>query len=586
MHGRKTHGFSSLRYKVVALIFIVVMGILLARLFYLTAIIRPFLLNKGLQEANHPRTISANRGVIFDRNGVPLAVSAPIDNIIFDAKVLSQDQNAADWQALATSPVLNLSMDQIHNLVFSNPTSRHVIVMKNLPPALAAQVDNLNVPGVYVERNHQSFYPEGTALAQLIGFTDINDSGQDGLELAYDKYLAPTYGKQSVTESALGQTYSINQLIKEAKDGHDLYLSVDSRLQYIAYQALAAQVQKTDADWGAVAILNPHTGEVLAAVSYPSYNPNAMGNRSGIAVQNQAMTSTFEPGSTMKPITITAALESGQYTPHTPIDTNPGFYMIDGNKIRDDANFGLIDVTKVITKSSNVGISKIALSLPRALEYNMFINYGIGQKPSGGKFPGEAPGFIYPSKVLGDFQFATMAFGYSLTASTLQVARYYSAIANDGVILPVSYVKVDTPPNGKRIISEANAKSMINILRTVVDPKYGGTGILANVPGYVVAGKTGTAHMVNPHGGYYPNNYNALFAGMIPANDPQLVIVVLISNPKASHFFGFGGVSCAPVFAQIALAAMHILGIPPSNDVINTQLFQNQQKYYQQLIEA
>jgi cell division protein FtsI (penicillin-binding protein 3) len=586
MHGRKTHGFSSLRYKVIALVFIVVIGILVARLFYLTTIIRPFLLGKGLQEANHPRTINANRGVIFDRNGVPLAVSAPIDNIIFDAKVLSQDKNAADWQALATSPVLNMNLDQIRNLVFSNPTSRHIIVMKNLPPALAAEVDNLNVPGVYVERNHQSFYPQGTALAQLIGFTDVNDNGQDALELTYDNYLAPIYGKQSVTESALGQTYSINQLIKEAKDGHDLYLSVDSRLQYIAYQALAAQVQKTDADWGAVAILNPHTGEVLAAVSYPSFNPNTTSGRTGIAVQDQAITSTIEPGSTMKPVTITAALESGQYTPNTPIDTNPGFYMLDGNKIKDDANFGLINVTRVITKSSNVGVSKIALSLPRELEYGMFTKYGLGQKPSGGKFPGEAPGFMYPLKVLGDFQFATMAFGYSITASTLQMARLFSAIANDGVLLPVSYVKLDTPPQGQRIISDKVARQMIDILKTVVIPNGGGTGILANVPGYVVAGKTGTAHIVNPQGGYYNNRYNAIFAGMIPADNPQLVIVVLISNPKAAHYFSFGGVSAAPVFAQIALAAMHILGIPPSNDVINVKLFQNQQQYYQQLIEA
>jgi cell division protein FtsI (penicillin-binding protein 3) len=586
MHGRKTHGFSSLRYKVIALIFIVIVGILLTRLLYLTTIDRGFLLDKGLQEANHPRVIPANRGVIFDRNGVPLAVSAPIDNIIFDAKVLSQDTNDADWHALATSPVLDMSLDEIRTLVFSNPTSRHVIVIKNLPPSEAAEVDNLNVPGVYVERNHQSFYPQGTALAQFVGFTDVNDTGQDAIELAYEKYLAPIYGKQYITTSALGQVYSINQLVKDAQDGHDLYLSIDSRLQYVAYQALSAQVQKTDADWGSVVILNPHTGEVLAAVSYPSFNPNSTTGRSGIEVQDQAITSTIEPGSTMKPVTITAALESGQYQPNTPIDTNPGSYMLDNNKIQDDSNFGLINVTKVITKSSNVGISKIALSLPRKVEYNMFLKAGISQKPSGGKFPGEASGFIYPLNILGDFQFATMAFGYSVTASTLQMARYYAAIANGGVLMPITYVKLDTPPSGQRIMSADTANEMINILKTVVNPNDGGTGILANVPGYVVAGKTGTAHIVNPKGGYFSDHNNALFAGMIPANNPQLVIVVLVSNPKAAHFYGYGGIGAAPVFAQIALAAMHILGIPPSNDQINLKLFQNQQQYYQQLIEA
>lgn len=584
MHSRKNHGFSSLRFKVIALILLIISAIVFGRLFYLTTIDRGFLLSKGLNEANHPRVIPANRGVIFDRNGVPLAVSAPIDNIIFDASVLSQ--NAQYWQTLANNPVLNMSLAQVTGLIMSNPSNQHIIVRKNIPPALAAQVDNLNIPGVYVERNHQSFYPQGSALAQLIGFTDVNDAGQDGLELAYDNYLAPVYGKQSVTESALGQTYSINNLVKEAKDGQDLYLSVDSRLQYVAYQALAAQVQKTQASWGAVVVLNPHTGEVLAAVSYPSFNPNNMTQRSGTAVQDQAITSTIEPGSTMKPITITAALANDQYTPTTKVDTSPGFYMLDGNKIQDDDDFGMLDVTSVITKSSNVGISKIALSLPRKQEYNMFLNYGISQKPSNGKFPGEAAGYLYPLDLLGEFQFATMAFGYSVTASTLQIARFYSAIANGGVLMPVSYVKLDQAPSGKRIMSEDLAHQMIQILKTVVAPNDGGTGILANVPGYVVAGKTGTAHLVDPSGGYYSDRYNALFAGMIPADNPQLVIVVLISDPQAAHFYGMGGIGAAPVFAQIALAAMHILGIPPSNNKINLKLFQNQQQYYQQLIEA
>ena len=584
MYSRKSHGFSSIRYKVVALILLVIMVITLARLLYLTMIDRAFLLNKGLQEANHPRVIPANRGVLFDRNGVPLAVSAPLDNVIFDAKVLSQ--HPEDWHILSDSPLLGLSRGQVIGLIMTDPNSRHVIARKNLPPAQADAVDNLNVPGVYIERNHQSFYPEGPALAQLVGFTDVNDNGQDGLELAYNNFLAPIYGKQSVTESALGQTYSINQLIKAAKDGHDLYLSVDSRIQYVAYQALATQVQKIGADWGAVAVLNPHTGEVIAAVSYPSYNPNSIAARSGTGVKNQAITDQIEPGSTMKPITITAALQSGQYTPDTPIDTNPGFYMLDGHKIRDDANFGLINVTGVITASSNVGVSKIALSLPRKQLYDMFLNYGIGTKPSGGKFPGEASGFIYPLKVLGDFQFATMAFGYSVTASAIQMARLYSAIANDGVLLPVSYVKLDKPPEGTRIISEKTAKEMLNILKTVPNPNIPhATGILANVPGYIVAGKTGTAHMVNPQGGYYSNKMNALFAGIIPANNPQLVIVVMISDPQG-YYNGFGGVSAAPVFAQIALAAMHILGISPSTDKVDLDLFKDQQKFYKQLVEA
>ena len=584
MYSRKSHGFSTLRYKVIALILLVILATVVARLLYLTTIDRNFLLNKGLQEANHPRIIPANRGVVFDRNGVPLAVSAPIDNVIFDAKVLSQ--HPEDWHILSDNPALGLSRGQVIGLIMSDPSSRHVIARKNLPPYLSNEIDNLNVPGVYLERNHQSFYPEGQALAQIVGFTDVDDNGQDGLELAYNHFLAPIYGKQSVTESALGQTYSINNLVKSAKDGHDLYLSIDSRIQYVAYQALAAQVQKLSADWGAVAVVNPNTGEVLAAASYPSYNPNSVPARSSAGVKNRAITDQIEPGSTMKPITISAALQSGQYTPNTPIDTNPGFYMLDGHKVRDDSDFGLINVTGVITASSNVGVSKIALSLPRRDVYNMFLNYGIGQKPSGGKFPGEASGFIYPLKLLGDFQFATMAFGYSVSASVLQMARLYSAIANGGRLMPISYVKVQDPPDGTRIISTKTASEMMRILETVPNPKLPhATGLLANVPGYIIAGKTGTAHMVNPQGGYYSDKMNALFAGIIPANNPQLVIVIIISNPQG-YYNGFGGVSAAPVFAEIALAAMHILGIPPSTDKVDLDLFNNQQKFYKQLVEA
>ncbi len=580
--NRKAQSFSPIRLKVVAFILIIIAMIIMLRLLFLATIDRSFLLNKSLQQADHPRVIPASRGVIFDRNGVPLAISAPIDSVIFDGKVLSQDP--ADWQLLAQNPNLGLSYTDIQNLMAPNPNDRYIIARKNLPPDIADSIDEMNIPGVYIERDQQSFYPEGPALAQIVGFTDLNDNGQSGLELAYDDFLKPTYGRQSVTESALGQTYSVNNLIKEAKDGHDLYLSVDSRIQYMAYQALAAQVQNTGADWGGVVVMNPHTGEVLAAVSYPSYNPNDVNGRSGTNVKDQAITDQLEPGSSMKPVTISAALQSGQYKPTDTIDTNPGYYMLDGNKIQDDSNYGVLTVTGVITKSSNVGVSKIGLSLPRQLLYNMFVNYGFGQKPSNGKFPGEASGFLYPLNVLGDFQFATMMFGYSISASLVQMARMYSVIANNGLLMPVSYVKLDTAPSGKQIISPEVAHEMLRILTTVVNPKYGGTGIFANVPGYIVAGKTGTAHMVNPQGGYFANKYNAFFVGVIPANDPKLVIAVAISNP-AGYYNGFGGVSAAPVFSAVAGAAVHILGIPPSNNEINTSIFKNRQQLMKQLVE-
>lgn len=575
-----------MRFKAVILILSLILATVMIRVLYLATWDRGFLLNKGLAQANHPRVIPASRGVIFDRNGLPLAISAPIDTVIFDAAILSH--SPSDWKKLASNPNLGLSYASIKGLIEANPKSRYVIAKKNLSPDRANSVDDMNIPGVHVQRDQQSFFPEGSAASQLVGFTDVQDNGQSGLELSYNHILRATFGRQLVTESAIGQTYSINRLIKEASDGKDITLSIDARLQYIAYQALSTKVQATHAEWGGAVILNPHTGEVLAAVSYPSYNPNSTSTRSGLNVKDRAITDQFEPGSTMKTVTISEALASGQYTPKTLVETNPGFYYLNGNpawKIRDDSNNGLLDVTGVITRSSNVGVSKIGLSLPKKDLYQLFLNFGLGQKPSGGLYPGEASGFVYPLKALGDFQFATMMYGYSISASLMQMARLYAAIANEGQILPISYLKLDhSPSNGNTVIDSHIAQEVIAMLKTVVKP--GGTGILANVPGYQVAGKTGTAHRVNPQGGYFSDRYNAFFIGLVPADNPQLVIAVAISDPQG-YVNSFGGVSAAPVFAKIALAAMHILGITPSTNEIDLKVYrQTEQQIIKQVMEA
>jgi cell division protein FtsI (penicillin-binding protein 3) len=580
------NAFSLTRFKAIILIISVILAIILLRVLYLGTFERSFLLNKGLMQSNHPRILAANRGVIFDRNGVALAVSAPVDTVIFDGVVLSQTPE--NWKILAHNPNLGLSYSDIQNLLTASPGSRYIIAKKNLPPDLADSIDDMDIPGVSIQRNQQSFFPEGPAMAQFIGFTDVTDDGQTGIELSYNAILKSVFGRASITKSAIGQTYSINRITKLPQDGQDLYLSIDSRLQYIAYQALANQVQAKGADWGGAVIMDPHTGEVLAAVSYPSYNPNSISDRSGSNVKDRVITDQLEPGSSMKPVTITAALTSGQYSPTTPIDTNPGFYYVDGlekNKVHDDGNFGLINVTGVITKSSNVGVSKIGLSLPRQELYDTFVNYGFGKKPSGGKYPGEAGGFMYPLSALGDFQFATMMFGYSISASLLQMARMYSAIANNGVLLPVSYVKLDTAPAGTQVISPEVAGQMIKILKTVTNADLGGTGFLADVPGYVVAGKTGTAHVYNPKGGYFASQYDGFFVGMIPADNPRLVIAVVLTNVHG--FNGMGGIASAPVFSKIALPAMHILGVPPSTNQINLKMYkQTPQQLIQAVMEA
>ncbi|MDF2940804.1 MAG: penicillin-binding protein [Gammaproteobacteria bacterium] len=572
--------FSRHRFLTILAILLLIVGLVVGRLFYLAEIDKSFLRDKGMAEADHPLIVPAYRGLILDRNGIPLAISAPIDNIVFDPKVLIQ--SPASWEQLASNSDLGLSFDQIKAMLSSHANSQYFVAKRNLPPAVAEEIASMQIPGVYIEKKHESFYPFGPAIAQLIGFTDFNDTGQDGLELAFNKQLQAVNGRELVTENALGQVLTIDSMIKRPSDGQNLTISIDSRIQYAAYEALENEVTSTQATSGSVVVLDPQTGEVLAAVSYPSFNPNSYTDRSGTNVKDRAITDTFEPGSTMKVITLAAALDSGKYTATTPIDTDPGFFFVDGNKIRDDGNYGLIDTTAVLTKSSNVGISKIALSLPRETVYSMFTNLGIGSSPSG-MFPGEANGFMYPADSVGDFQFATMTFGYSVSVSLLQLARVYAAIANNGILLPVSFLKIDSPPSGTRAMSAKTAQTLIQMLQTVVGP--GGTGILANIPGYEVAGKTGTAHQVNPQGGYYRDRYNALFVGLAPADNPRVVIAVRIDNPQG-YYNSFGGVSAAPVFAQVAQQAMHVLGIPPDKSQVNQVLFKSQQQLLQEVVEA
>jgi cell division protein FtsI (penicillin-binding protein 3) len=572
--------FSRHRFLTILVILLLIVGLVVGRLFYLAEIDKGFLRGKGMAEADHPLIVPAFRGLILDRNGIPLAISAPIDNIVFDPKVLIQ--SPASWEQLASNPDLGLTFDQIKDMVTSHANLQYFVAKRNLPPAVAEEIASMQIPGVYIEKKHESFYPLGPATAQIIGFTDFNDTGQDGLELAFNKQLQAINGRELVTENALGQVLTVDTMIRPPRDGQNLTLSINSEIQYVAYQALEDEVTSSQATSGSVVVLDPHTGEVLAAVSYPSFNPNSYTDRSGTNVKDRAITDTFEPGSTMKVITLAAALDSGKYTATTPIDTSPGFFFVDNNKIRDDGNYGLIDTTAVLTKSSNVGISKIALSLPRETVYNMFSNLGIGSSPSG-MFPGEASGFMYPADSIGDFQFATMTFGYSVSVSLLQLARVYAAIANNGVILPVTFLKVDSPPAGTRAMSAKTAETLIQMLETVVGP--GGTGILANIPGYQVAGKTGTAHQAAPQGGYYKDRYNALFVGLVPANDPRIVIAVRIDNPQG-YYNSFGGVSAAPVFAKVAAESMHILGVPPGTSQVDQVLFKSQQQLLQEVVEA
>lgn len=572
-------GFSKFRLLLVLIILILAILAVLIRIFYLDTSDRQFLVAQGKHESIHYVNIPPIRGNIFDRNGVPLAVSTFLDNVIFDPKVLNKYPEY--WQKISDSPLFNLNSYQVKYLITHRPNSRYQIAMKNVPPQKAQQILALDIPGIYVEPQPTTFYPLGAETAQLVGFTNVNNNGQDGIELSKNNMLRGTMGRAEELEDAIGQTIGIVAYLIHPHPGKNVTLRIDSRIQYVAYRALSQKVIDTHAKSGSAVVLNPKTGEVLAAVSYPDFNPNAISERVGPGVRDRAITDTFEPASTVKVLTLAVALASGKYTPTTPIDTNPGYYFINGHRVRDDANFGEIDVTKVLTKSSNVGVSRIALSLPHREVYNMFLKGGVGSPP-GSDFPAEASGVIHPYNRIGRFEFATMTFGYAISMSTLQLARLYGAIADGGIIRPVSFIKKDTPNPGTRIMPKKVSKQLINMLKTVVGRQ--GTGILANIPGYQVAGKTGTSHLVGPHG-FYRNRLNAIFIGLVPANNPRVVIVVRINDPQG-HFNGFGGVSAAPVFAKIALACMHILGVPPTKNHIDQQLFRNQQRWIRAISNA
>lgn len=560
------------RHLIIAVIFIIAIAALVYRLVNLDLTKHEFLKQQAHHQSWHPKTLFAHRGMILDRHLKPLAVSAPIDNIVIDPKTLMAHPEAID--AIADIKSLNITPQQLNQLVIKHPKLRFYYLKKKVPPALSQAILNLKIPGVSLEHFERSYYPEQNAAAQLVGFTNTHNLGQDALELGYNSWLLGHNGKEVALYNGHGQTISYPKKPTQPENGRNVVLSMDSLIQYTAYSALQKEVTRVHAKSGSVVVIDPNNGEVLAATSYPSFNPNDIKDRVGSQVRNRAITDTYEPGSTMKAFTIGAGLSTGKYTPTTPINTNPGFIKIQNHRIKDDRNFGLIDTTGVLEKSSNVGATKIALSIPRKTLYQLIQNAGFGDSP-GGFFPGTATGYLPPLASLGKLSYATLSFGYALSSSTLQLARAYAAIASGGILYPVSFIKLTKPPQGQRIMSQKVAEQLGQMLKTVVSPE--GSGLIANIPGYQVVGKTGTTHQVGPHG-FYKNHYNSIFAGYVPLKHPKLVIVVRINDPQNGRYNYFGGVSAAPIFATIA-QTLRTSGVPPTVDHINQNFFKNQAQW-------
>ena len=530
---------------------------LVARAVDLQVVHQAFLQKQGDARFLRDVPIPVSRGTIYDRNGVPLAVSTPMLSLWANPDELLQHADRIPELAKA----LGVNAVDLSRKLETKNGREFVYLRRLMPPEAAKAVLALDIPGVNAQREYKRYYPEGAAMAHVLGFTNIDDHGQEGLELAYDGWLAGKPGEKRVIRDRLGHVVENVEQIKAPVPGHDLTLSIDSRIQYLAYQALADAIAKRHAASGSMVILDPRNGEILAMVNVPSYNPNDLDNSSPAQRRNRAVTDVTEPGSTMKPFTITTALESGKWTPTTPINTNPGTFTIDGHLIRDDSNNGLIDVGRVITVSSNVGTSKISLTLTAQQMAGVLHQFGFGASTGSG-FPGEVGGYIPPPRTWGDFVKATISFGYGLNVTALQLAQAYAAIADGGVKHTPTFVKGDDNP-GVRVEPQKISDEVMAMLRTVVGAPPA-TAPQAAIPDYTVAGKTGTAHLAIA-GGYSRNRYAALFCGIVPASDPRLVGVVIVRDAGGHGGEYFGGLVSAPVFRDVMTGALRLLDIPPDN---------------------
>jgi len=517
-----------------------------------------FLQNQGDNRSIRKVSIPAYRGLITDRNGEPLAVSTPVTALIANP----QQIQGKDLKRL--SAAMSLSEVQLKARLKRYRNKSFMYLARQLPIDKAESILDLNILGVSSQKEYKRFYPAGEVTAQLVGFTDINDNGQEGMELAYDTWLTGEAGAKKVVQDRAGRVINDISLIKSARSGEDLRLSIDLRVQYAAYRALKKAVKKHSAKSGSVVVLDVITGEVLAMVNQPSFNPNDRSYLSQGSIRNRAMTDVMEPGSTVKPFTILAALESGKFSSESLIDTSPGYLKVDYKTFVDPSNYGELDLSGVLTKSSQVGTTKVALALNPELTRELFQRVGFGEVVGSG-FPGETLGNLPAYRKWDPVTQATFAFGYGLSVSSLQLARAYAVLANDGVRREVSLVALESEPPSSRVIGVEASRQVRYMLQAASSRK--GTGKRAMIDGYSVGGKTGTLHKVKTGGGYDENRYMSAFAGLSPIENPRLVTVVVIDEPSDGSYFG--GLVAAPVFSEVAGSALRLLQVTPDQIDVN-----------------
>jgi len=518
---------------------------------------------QGQGDARYSRVVSepAHRGMITDRFGEPLAISTPVDSVWANPQELILARES--WPQL--EKVLGLKRGVLERQLAAKRNKEFIYLKRRVAPDLAQKVMALEVPGVALVPEYKRFYPAGEVTAHVVGFTNVDDEGQEGMELVYDAQLRSIAGAKRVIKDRFGRVVENVERVSEPQPGEDLVLSIDRRLQYLAYRELKAAVKSNRADAGSVVILDVRTGEVLAMVNQPAYNPNNRSRLESSHLRNRAVTDVFEPGSTIKPFTVAAALETGRFNGNTVVDVRPGYLKIGRKTIRDFRDYGVIDVSTILQKSSNVGASKLALAITPEHLWEAFASVGLGTD-SGSGFPGEPSGLLTDYGAWHDIQRATVSYGYGLSVTAMQLTRAYAALASDGRPLPVSFLRrseaqaAELASLYEPVLSRNSLRKVLRMLERVVEK--GGTGTRAAVPGYRIAGKTGTVKKSGA-GGYVEDSYLALFAGVAPASDPRLAMVVLIDEPRGEKYYG--GAVAAPVFSRVMAGALRMLDIPPDN---------------------
>jgi len=547
------------RARVLLGLLMLVLFLLLARGIYLQGIHNDFLQQEGVARYGRVIDISAHRGKITDRNGEALAISTPVESI---------------WSSPADVEVTSKQINQLAQLIGMNPaevksrltdTSRDFVYLKRqMPPEQAKKVMDIGVPGVAERLEYRRYYPSAEVASHILGFTDVDDNGQEGIEFAWQAQLGGKNGSQRVIKDRRGHIVEDVASVRVPKPGKDLTLSLDSKIQYIAHREIKAAVEQHHAKSGSIVVLDAKSGEVLALANWPSYNPNNREKPMLSVMRNLAVTDLFEPGSTMKPFTVASALEAGKIRQNTVIDTRGGMFTVGGRTIHDTHPETSLTVGGVIQKSSNVGAAKIALMMPPKTFWQSLSDSGFGE-PTGSRFPGEANGKLRDYKSWRPIEQATMSYGNGISVNLLQLARAYTVFANEGELKPITLLKQEVPALGVTVYSAATALAVRDMLESVVKP--GGTAPLAQVVGYRVAGKTGTAHKLE--NGHYVDKYVASFVGMAPASNPRLIVAVMLNEPGGKEYYG--GQVAAPAFSNVMGAALRQMNVPndaPLNNVM------------------